>query len=108
MLEKISAGYKAILMKVRAHVFISGRVQGVFFRYETKRMAIRLGVSGWVRNLPDGRVEAVFEGEKDDVEAMIRFCRRGPPAAVVRDVKILWEKPTGELQGFQIRYSWGI
>jgi len=93
-------------MKVRAHVFIIGRVQGVFFRYETKRLAMRRGVSGWVRNLPNGQVEAVFEGEKDDVEEMIRFCHRGPPGAVVRNVKILWEKPIGELQDFQIRYSW--
>jgi len=91
-------------MRVKAHVFISGRVQGVFFRYETKRMAIRRGVSGWVKNLPDGRVEAVFEGEKNDVEAMVRFCHRGPPGAIVRDVKVFWEKPTGEFQGFQIRY----
>jgi len=91
-------------LRVRAHVYISGRVQGVFFRYETRRMAIRYGVSGWVRNLPDGRVEAVFEGEKEAVESMIRFCRRGPPAAVVRHVEVLWEKPEGDLWGFQIRY----
>jgi len=91
-------------MRVRAHVFISGRVQGVFFRYETKRMAMRYGVSGWVRNLPDGRVEAVFEGEKSDVEEMIKFCHRGPPGAIVRDVEVIWEKPTGEFKGFQIRY----
>ena len=91
-------------MRVKAHVFISGRVQGVFFRYETKRMALRRGVSGWVRNLPDGRVEAVFEGEKSDVEEMIRFCHRGPPGAIVRDVEVIWEQPTGDLQGFQIRY----
>ena len=91
-------------MRVRAHVFISGRVQGVFFRYETKRLAIRLGVFGWVRNLPDGRVEALFEGERDDVEKMIKFCYRGPPGAIVRDVKVFWEKPTGEFDSFQIRY----
>jgi len=91
-------------MRVKAHVFISGRVQGVFFRYETKRMALRRGVSGWVRNLPDGRVEAVFEGEKSDVEEIVRFCHRGPPGAIVRNVKVIWEQPTGDLQGFQIRY----
>jgi len=91
-------------MKVRAHVFISGRVQGVFFRYETKRMALRRGVSGWVRNLPDGRVEALFEGEKSNVEEMIRFCHRGPPGAIVKNVKVIWEQPTGDLQSFQIRY----
>ena len=91
-------------MRVKAHVFISGRVQGVFFRYETKRIALRLGVSGWIRNLPDGRVEAVFEGEKSDVEEMIRFCHVGPPGAIVKNVKVIWEQPTGEFQGFQIRY----
>jgi len=91
-------------MRVRAHVFISGRVQGVFFRYETKRMALRLGVSGWIRNLPDGRVEAVFEGEKSDVGEIIRFCHVGPPGAIVRNVKVIWEQPSGEFRGFQIRY----
>lgn len=91
-------------MKIRAHVFISGRVQGVFFRHETRLRAIRNNVSGWIRNLPDGRVEAVFEGEKENVEAMIEFCRRGPPGAVVKDVKVIWESPTGEFKGFQILY----
>ena len=91
-------------MKVRAHVFISGRVQGVFFRYETRLRAIRNNVTGWIRNLPDGRVEAVFEGEKENVEAMIDFCHRGPPGAIVRKVEVIWEKPTGEFKSFQIRY----
>ncbi|KYH42249.1 MAG: acylphosphatase [Candidatus Bathyarchaeota archaeon B63] len=91
-------------MRVRAHVYVSGRVQGVFFRYETRRRALRLGVSGWVRNLPDGRVEALFEGEKEEVEEMIRFCWRGPPGAIVRDVEVHWEKPAGDLRGFHIRY----
>ena len=91
-------------MKVRVHVFISGRVQGVFFRYETRLRAIRNNVTGWVRNLPDGRVEAVFEGEKENVEAMIDFCHRGPPGAIVRKVEVIWEKPTGEFKSFQIRY----
>jgi len=91
-------------MKVRAHVFISGRVQGVFFRYETRLRAIRNNVTGWVRNLPDGRVEAVFEGEKENVEAMIDFCHRGPPGAIVRKVEVIWEKPTGEFKSFQIKY----
>ena len=91
-------------MKVRAHVLISGRVQGVFFRYETKCLAVKLGVAGWVRNLPDGRVEAVFEGEKEDVERMIEFCHRGPPGAIVREVEVSWEEPTGRLQGFRILY----
>ncbi|MCW4021403.1 MAG: acylphosphatase [Candidatus Bathyarchaeota archaeon] len=94
-------------MKVQAHVFVSGFVQGVFFRYETRRQAFQRGVTGWVRNLSDGRVEAVFEGERKDVEAMVAFCRRGPSGAVVRGVEVAWEKPTGEFGGFQIRY-WSL
>jgi len=91
-------------LKVRAHVFVSGRVQGVFFRHETKLRAIRNNVTGWVRNLPDGRVEAVFEGDKEAVEAMINFCRIGPPGAKVENVEIIWESPTGEFKDFRIRY----
>lgn len=92
-------------MKVRAHVFISGLVQGVFFRWETRREAYKRHVTGWVRNLPDGRVEAVFEGERSSVMEMLSFCRRGPPGAIVRDVKIKWEEPTGEFKDFKIRYG---
>jgi len=89
-------------LKVRAHVFVSGVVQGVFFRHETRIRAIRNNVVGWVRNLPDGRVEAVFEGEKKAVDAMIEFCRRGPPGAVVKNVEVIWENPTGEFRDFRI------
>lgn len=91
-------------MKVRAHVHVSGYVQGVFFRYATRRIASSRGVLGWVRNLRDGRVEAVFEGEKKDVEAMVDFCHGGPPGAVVKRVEVLWEEPTGEFKSFQVRY----
>ncbi len=91
-------------MRVRVHVFVSGFVQGIFFRYETRKMAYRRNVTGWVRNLSDGRVEAVFEGEKRDVDEMIAFCRRGPEGAVIKDVEISWEEPTGEFRDFQIRY----
>lgn len=90
-------------MRVRAHVFVSGLVQGVFFRHETRLKAIRNNVTGWVRNLPDGRVEAIFEGEKENVEAMIEFCRRGPPGAMVEKVEVIWENPTGEFKDFKIR-----
>jgi len=93
-------------MKVRAHVYISGLVQGVYFRYETMRRARRLNVTGWVRNLPDGRVEAIFEGEREAVEKMISFCRRGPPGAIVRDVKVSWGEPTGEFRDFKIIYGY--
>lgn len=91
-------------MTVRAHIFISGRVQGVFFRSETRREAKKRGVKGWVRNLPDGRVEAVFEGEEKSVKELIEFCKHGPPGARVTNVEILWESPTGEFRDFEIRY----
>jgi acylphosphatase len=87
---------------VRAHVFVSGRVQGVNFRYYTQRKAQELGLTGWVRNLWDGRVEAVFEGEKENVEKVIDFCKRGPPGAYVSDLDVKWENWTGEFHGFGI------
>jgi acylphosphatase len=89
-------------MKARAHVYVSGRVQGVFFRAETANVARRLGVDGWVRNLPDDRVEAIFEGEKENVEKAVEFCRRGPPGAYVKDLEVKWEDWKGEFQGFGI------
>jgi acylphosphatase len=93
-------------MKARAHVYISGRVQGVFFRSDTKELADRLGVEGWVRNTRDGRVEAVFEGEKEKIEEMLNFCHRGPHGASVGDVEVEWQELTGEFTGFGIRYGW--
>jgi acylphosphatase len=94
-------------MKARAHVFVNGRVQGVFFRSETRRNANRYGVKGWVRNLPDRRVEAVFEGEKDDVQALVDFCKHGPSGAKVTDVDVTWETYTGEFDGLKIKYGYG-
>jgi acylphosphatase len=91
-------------MRLRAHVVVSGRVQGVCFRYATEDEARRRGVAGWVRNLPDGRVEAVFEGEEDAVEGMIAFCRTGPPAARVDGIEVRREAPSGAAEGFSIRY----
>lgn len=87
----------------RAHVFISGRVQGVGYRFSTRSQAKHLGIAGWVRNLPDRRVEAVFEGPAAAVEAMIRWCHRGPLDAAVTDVAVDQEQPQG-LQGFDILY----
>ncbi|MEM2881995.1 MAG: acylphosphatase [Candidatus Bathyarchaeia archaeon] len=87
---------------VRAHVFVSGLVQGVFFRHETARRAIRLGVRGWVRNLPDGRVEAVFEGGRESVEKLVEFCRHGPPGAIVEDLEVRWEDYRGEFEDFRV------
>ncbi len=87
---------------VRAHLYISGRVQGVFFRYETCRLAKKLGVTGWVKNLSDDRVEAVFEGENETVQRLIRFCHHGPSAAKVTNVEIRYEPPKGGSQNFII------
>ena len=90
--------------KVRAHVWIAGRVQGVAFRAYTVDEASVRGVTGWVGNIPDGRVEAVFEGERAVVEGMIAWCRKGPPAARVSSVEVKWEEPKGEV-GFGLRHS---
>lgn len=84
---------------------MSGRVQGVFFRSDTRYEANRRRVAGWVRNLSDGRVEAVFEGEKDDVEKLIEFCRRGSSGARVSKVDVQWEDYTGGFRGFDVRYG---
>lgn len=94
------------MAKIRAHIFVSGRVQGVFFRLETQHEARRRNVDGWVRNLPDGRVEAVFEGERDDVERLVEFSRRGPSGAKVTRVEVQWERYTGEFRGFRMRYGY--
>jgi acylphosphatase len=93
-------------MKVRAHILISGRVQGVFFRSETKYEAKQLGVTGWIRNVPDGRVEAVFEGEEKKVKELIKFCKEGPPGARVTNVDTIWEKYTGEFRNFEVKYGY--
>ena len=90
--------------KIRARAVISGRVQGVFFRVETKRAADRIGVYGWVRNRRDGTVEAVFEGDKDRVDAVLEWCKEGPPHAHVVDVDVSWNDYTGAFQGFEITY----
>lgn len=89
-------------MKTRAHLIISGEVQGVMFRHETKRRALSLNVKGWVRNRDDGTVEAVFEGEEQDVQSMIAFCKRGPPRAIVMNVKMTPEKYVGEFDRFSV------
>jgi len=90
--------------KVRAHTIISGRVQGVFFRVETKRAADGFGVFGWVKNRRDGTVEALFEGDQDRVDAVLEWCKEGPAHAQVSDVKVEWEDYTGEYSGFDITY----
>jgi len=90
--------------KVRAHVLISGSVQGVFFRANALYQAQGLGITGWVRNCRDGRVEVVLEGEKSALDRMISWCRKGPPGATVDNLKISREDYQGEFSSFSIRY----
>ncbi|MFB6309053.1 MAG: acylphosphatase [Haloarculaceae archaeon] len=88
--------------RTRAHVFVSGKVQGVFYRATTREQATDRGVDGWVKNLSDGRVEAVFEGPEDDVESMVEWCHEGSPRARVDDVSVEYGDPEG-IDGFEIR-----
>ncbi len=90
-------------MALRAHAIISGRVQGVWFRYATRERAEELGVTGWVRNLHDGRVEARFEGDPGAVRAALEFVREGPPHAQVEDVKVHEEEIQETADGFRVR-----
>jgi acylphosphatase len=90
--------------KARVHLFIEGRVQGVFFRAFTRDIAHALGLNGWVRNLRDGRVEAIFEGEKDAIEKAIKECYIGPPGARVTNIEVKWEEYIGDMKGFAIKY----
>ncbi len=89
-------------MEARARILITGLVQGVFFRREMADLARRLGISGWVRNLPDGKVEALAEGERARLNELIRFCHVGPRGAVVRKVEVEWTDHSGEFRGFRI------
>ncbi|MBM4146356.1 MAG: acylphosphatase [Nitrospira sp.] len=88
----------------RAHLFIDGRVQGVFYRAFTRDVARSLGLDGWVRNLWDGRVEALFEGEKGTIQRAIQACYAGPPGASVTNIEVKWETYTGDEKGFSVRY----
>jgi acylphosphatase len=96
---------KAKNVKTRAHVFVTGRVQGVFFRSTTKHNADRYDVKGWVRNLPDNRLEAVFEGEKEAVQTLIDFCKHGPSGAKVTNIDLTLETYTGDFDRFKIKYG---
>jgi len=93
--------------RARVHVWISGRVQGVGFRFSTVEQAQRLGLGGWVRNLGDGRVEAVFEGPAAEVGQMIAWCRRGPTGAWVSDLRSEPETPIGETGFRALRTEYG-
>ena len=90
--------------KVRAHAVISGQVQGVFYRATTKETAENLGIRGWVKNRPDGNVEAIFEGEKKYVDLVLKWCHEGPLYAKVKRVDISWEEYSGEYCDFRIAY----
>jgi acylphosphatase len=90
--------------EARARAVISGRVQGVFFRLETKQAAQRYGVLGWVKNQMNGTVAAVFEGPKENVDSILEWCKQGPPHANVEHVKIEWEDYKGEFGRFEITY----
>jgi len=90
--------------RLRAHVTIDGRVQGVNFRASAREQARTTGVEGWVRNLDDGRVEAVFEGPDTAVKLMISWCHSGPRSASVEHVDVEWEQPTGQERGFRIAW----
>jgi acylphosphatase len=90
--------------KARARVIVGGRVQGVFFRHHTQEMANQLEVKGWVKNRRDGRVEALFEGDRERVDQIIEWCHRGPSEASVTKVFVTWENYTGEYEDFSISY----
>lgn len=88
----------------RLHLYVSGRVQGVFYRARTCEKAASLGLGGWVRNLPDGRVEALFEGKEKDLRSVLEWCRRGPQRSRPEGVEIHWGEYSGEFSSFEIRY----
>jgi acylphosphatase len=90
------------MVRVRRHVFVSGRVQNVWFRDACRREALTHGVDGWVRNLADGRLEAVFEGSAGAVDALVAWCHEGPPRARVERVDVQVELPGAE-DGFAVR-----
>lgn len=92
-------------MKIRAHIFASGRVQGVFFRDHTQKWASSLSLTGWVRNLRDGRVEALAEGDKEKIDELINRLKQGPPMAQVENVDVEWEDYTGEFTNFRVTYT---
>lgn len=89
----------------RAHLWITGFVQGVSFRYYTHQQAVQLGLVGWVRNLMDGRVEVIIEGEEASVRQMIEWCHAGPSTGHVKNVEVKWETPDGSFNNFNVRMT---
>lgn len=92
------------MSKTRAHFFLSGRVQGVCFRSESQKKARSLGVKGWVRNLQDGRVEVVVEGEESKVKKFVEWAEEGPDFSEIENTELYWENFKKEFDGFQIKY----
>ena len=92
------------MAKSRAKVIVKGIVQGVNFRYYFQRQAAKFNITGWVKNLPDGSVAAVFEGDEQDVEAMVQWCRRGPPSAHVTELIPQPEEYRGEFSSFSVKF----
>jgi acylphosphatase len=90
--------------RAKTHLFIKGRVQGVFYRSFTRDLANSFDLKGWVRNLRDGSVEVVFEGEKEKIDMAVKKCFIGPPGSKVTDIEIKWDTFTGDQEGFSIRY----
>ena len=97
--------YFKFQMKERAHIFVSGRVQGVFFRDHTQKWASSLHLTGWVRNIRDGRVEALAEGDKEKIEELISRLNKGPPLSQVENVDVNWEEHRGEFKDFRVTFS---
>jgi len=91
-----------MMRKRRVHVFISGRVQGVFFRASAKKKARGLGITGWIKNLPGGRVEAVLEGDSESVEKIVDWAKKGPPAAKVQDIEVEEKEYRAQFDSFKI------
>ena len=98
------ANISSLKMEARAHIFVSGRVQGVFFRSHTEKWASSLSLTGWVRNVEDGRVETLVEGDKAKIESLISKLNQGPPLAMVRDLDVSWDEFKGEFGDFQITW----
>jgi acylphosphatase len=88
--------------RVRAHLIVSGHVQGVYYRSTSAETGLKLGLTGWSKNLPNGTVEIVAEGDKDQIAKLIKWCHKGPPTARVEGVEVIWEAPTGEFDAFRV------
>ncbi len=91
-------------MKARAHIKVTGMVQGVYYRSTAREEALKIRLTGWVRNMSDGSVELVVEGEKEKIEEFIRWCWKGPPLAIVKNVEVKWEEYKNEFKTFDVRY----